>query len=93
MGDHKHRAPFHELIHTALHDGLGTGVDRRGRLVQDHYGRIRYSRTRDGNELTLTLREIGTVVGKLGLISSRQAGDKIVGSRKLGGADTLLVGV
>ena len=27
VGDDEHSAALHELIHTRLHDGLGTGID------------------------------------------------------------------
>ena len=38
--DDEHRAALHQLIHTALDDGLGARVDGRGRLVEDHDRRI-----------------------------------------------------
>ena len=38
--DNKDCASFHQLIHTALDESLGARVYRRGRLVEDHDGRV-----------------------------------------------------
>ena len=53
--DNEYRSAFHELIHTLLNDGLRSGIDRGCSLVEDHYRRIRYCGSRDGDELSLTL--------------------------------------
>ena len=45
----------HQSVHAALNDRLGTGVDRAGRLVEDHDRRIGDRSTGDGEQLTLAL--------------------------------------
>ena len=62
--DDEHRAALHQLIHAALHDGLGARVDGAGRLVEDHHRRVGDRRAGDGDELALALREVRAVVGQ-----------------------------
>ena len=52
--DNEHRTPVHETVHAGLHDGLRAGINRAGRLIEDHNRRIGNSRTRvmDGRMVT-----------------------------------------
>ena len=54
MRDNEHRSAVHQTVHAGLNDCLGTGVDRAGRLIEDHNRRIGNSRTRvmDGRMVT-----------------------------------------
>ena len=90
--DYKHRATLHQGVHTCLHDFLGTGVDRAGRFVQNHGGRVRHGGARNRNQLALALRQTGTVAGKHGVVPFRQHTDEPVGVRQLRSLDALLVG-
>ena len=53
--DNEHRTSVHETVHAGLHDGLRAGINRAGRLIEDHNRWIGNSRTRDGKQLALTL--------------------------------------
>ena len=66
-----------------MNQGFRTGVDGRGCLIQNHHRGIRHSGTGNGNELPLTLGQIGTVAGEHGVVTLRQTGDKIVGIGQL----------
>ena len=79
------------MIHTPLHQRLGTGVDGRSCLVQNHYGRIRYFRARNRQKLPLPLRKASAVVFQHRVIPIGQTGDKVVGVGKFCRLDTLLV--
>ena len=76
--DDEHRAALHQLIHAALHDGLGARVDGAGRLVEDHHRRVGDRRASDGDELALALREVRAVVGQQCVVALRQACDEVV---------------
>ena len=72
--DDKHGTPGHQRVHAALHNGLGAGIDRAGRLVHDHHRRVGHGRTRDGKQLALALAEIGTVAVQHSVCSPREGG-------------------
>ena len=40
VGNDEGRAPLHQFVHTFLYQCLRAGVDARGGLVEDKYGRI-----------------------------------------------------
>lgn len=52
-------APFHQPVHPLLNQGLGARIDRRGSLVQDQHRRIRHRRPRNGEQLALSLAQVG----------------------------------
>ena len=83
---------MHQRIHALLHQLFGTGIDRGGGLIQNHHRRICHRRPGDGNQLPLTLGELGAVAGQMGVVTLRQAGDEIVGIGGLGGGDALFIG-
>ena len=78
MGDHEYGAPFHQVIHTLLHDTLGSGIDGRCRLVKDQDRRICDRRSRDREQLSLSLGEFFSVAAQLSIIPVRQHPDKSV---------------
>ena len=90
--DHEHGTTLHEVIHTGLHHFLGTGVDGRSGLVEDHGRRIGHGRTSDGDQLTLALRQTRTITFEHGLIAVWQHADEAVGVRKLRSGNAFLVG-
>ena len=55
VGDHEYGTAFHQVIHTFLNDLLGSCIDGRCRLIEDQYRRVCDSRSRDREELSLTL--------------------------------------
>ena len=69
----------------------GLGVERRGRLVEDHDGRVGDRRSGYGYKLALTLREVCAVVGKLGLIALGKARDEVVRAGELCRGDALFI--
>ena len=91
MGDDEGGAALHQGVHALLHQRLRAGIDGGGGLVQNHDGRIGHFCPGNGNELPLTLGELGAVAGKLRLVAFGQPGDKIVGACQLGGLHALLI--
>ena len=61
MRDHKDGAPFHQRIHALLDQTFRTGIDAAGRFIQDEHRRIGDRCTGDGQQLSLALREIGSI--------------------------------
>ena len=53
MRNHEHRAFAPQTFDRFLHDALGLGVERAGRLVEHQDRRILHQRARDGDALTL----------------------------------------
>ena len=62
--NHERGTPVHEGVHAPLHDLLGARVDGGRCLIQDHDRRVCNGRARNGEQLALTLRELGGVVGQ-----------------------------
>ena len=92
MGNDKDGASFHQFIHAPLHDGLGAGVDGRGRLIQNHDRGICHSRAGDGQQLPLSLGEVAAVVAQRGIVALRQTGNEIVCAGQFGGLAAFFVG-
>ena len=92
VGDDKDGAPIHQLVHTGLYDGLGTGIDGGGGLIEDHNRRVGHRRTGDGEQLALALGQAGTAAGNHRIVAVRQHIDKAVGIGQLGRGVDLLIG-
>ena len=90
--DNEHRTSVHEAVHAGLHDGLRAGINRAGRLIEDHNRRIGNSRTRDGKQLALTLRQTAAVTVDDGIVAVRQSADEVVRVGQLSGSRDFLVG-
>ena len=89
--DDKHRSALHQSIHALLHKRFRTRIDGGSRFVQDHDGRIGNRRPRNGNQLTLSLRQVGRLVTEHRVVPFGQARDKVVRVGKLCRGDALLV--
>ena len=92
MRDNEHRTSVHEAVHAGLHDGLRAGINRAGRLIEDHNRRIGNRRTRDGKQLALTLRQTAAVAVDDGIVAVRQSADEVVRIGKLRRSHDFLVG-
>ncbi len=92
MRDHEARAPLHEPRHRLLDKRLGAGVHRAGGLIEDEDRRVGHERTRDREQLPLTLRDVGAVVVELGVVSVGQRTHEVVHVRGVRGGHDLLVG-
>jgi len=69
MGDDEGRPSFHEAVHPLFDVGFGTGVDGRGRFVQDQDLGVGEDGPRDVQQLSLALGKFGSVETKAGLIT------------------------
>jgi hypothetical protein len=87
MGDDERRAPVQELAERLLDCELGLGVQRAGRLVEDHHRRPVVDRAGDRDALALAAGEHQARVTDLGLVAERQALDEVRGGRRPGGRD------
>ena len=55
--DDKNGATLHEFVHSLLDKFFSASVDGACSLVENEHGRVGYRRSRNGEELALTLRE------------------------------------
>ena len=78
MGNDKYCTSLHQLIHTILYNGLCTGINTGGCLIQHQYRRVGDGCSGDGQQLTLTLREFRAVSIQHRIISLRKFGNKIM---------------
>ena len=60
MGDDDGCAPLHQCRQCVLHQPFGSGVQRRGRLVQQQDGRIAQQGARNGDPLALATGQART---------------------------------
>ena len=91
MRDDEHRSALHQLIHAPLYDLLRARVDRAGRFVEDHDGRIGNRGARDRDELALSLRQIRAVLIEHRPVPFGEPRDKVVRARKFRRGDTFFV--
>ena len=81
-GHHDHRASGEHLVRElALDGGLGLGVHRRERVVEDQDGGVEQQRARQGGALALAAREHHAPLSHQGLVAVRQVRDVL---RELG---------
>ena len=77
-----HRRPaLHHLAQRQLDPGLGGGVDRGGRVVEDENAWVHEQRTGDRDALPLAAREREAALADDGLVTVRQVADELVGLR------------
>lgn len=76
----------------AVDGGLGRGVDRGGRVVDDQHLRPLQQRPCEGEALALSAGEVLATLGQFGVVAGGQGGDERVRARRLGRGDDLLVG-
>ena len=91
VSDNEYRSALHELIHTSLNDGLGSGIDRRCSLIKYHYRRVCNSGSRDGKKLPLSLGKVGSVISKKRIVAFGKSRDKVIRAGKLSSFLTLFV--
>ena len=65
-----------------LHQRLGLGVERAGRLVEDEHGRVEQQRSGDGDALPLPRREQGSALADLRLVALGQLRDELMRVRR-----------
>ena len=84
MGDEERRPPLRQPLQS-LHDQcFGLGVERRGRLVQDHDGGVFEDRPGDRQSLALTARQRRAALADHRVVALWQTADELVGVGHLG---------
>ena len=78
--------------HRLLHKHLGTGVDRRGRLVEDEQRRVGQEGSGDGDELSLTGGDAASVGVDDRVVAVGKLPDESVDHRRLRRSDDFLIG-
>ena len=91
VGNDKSGAAVHQLIHTVLHDLLGSRIDRGGRFVKDQDRRICDGSTGDGEQLALSLALVCPITGQHRVIAVRKLMDKRIGIGELGSGNNFLI--
>ena len=92
VGDDEDRPPAHQRVHTLLDNGLGTGVDGGGGLIEDHDRGIGHSGPGDAQQLPLALAQVGAVAVEHRVVALGQAADEVVCAGQLGRCDAVFVG-
>lgn len=75
--DHEGGTVLHQAIHAVLDMALGSGIDRRGRLVEDENRCLGYGGAGDVQKLTLSLRQVRSVALKDRIVSVLETHDKL----------------
>ena len=91
VGDDEHRPAVHQRVHAPLDNGLGTGIDGGGGLIEDHDRRISHGGPGDAQQLPLALAQVGAVTVEYGVVALGQTADEVVSTGQLGRCDTLFV--
>lgn len=91
VSDDKDGAPLHQLIHALFDERFGTGINRACRLIEHDDGRIGDGGTRYGEQLTLPLRKIFTVIFYHRVIALRKMTDEEMSVCELRRFDYLLI--
>src|SRR5438045_2523493 len=78
VGDHNGRAPAREVGERLLHEPLGLGVERRGRLVKDEHGGVREHGAGDGEALTLAAGKEDAALADDCVVAARKLADELV---------------
>ena len=79
VGNHEAGASVHQGVHTALDQDFRSGIDRGCRLVENQGRGICNCGTGYGNQLSLTLAEVGSVVAKDRVIAVGKPADEAIG--------------
>src|SRR5262245_43782471 len=71
----------HDALQSLQNEAFGSGVQARGRLVEDHDGSIAQHRSRDGSPLLLAAGKRGCTFGDNRVVQVREAMDEFIGIR------------
>ena len=82
MGDNKNRTTFHQVIHTFLHNTLGTGIDAGRCFIEDENRWICHGSSCDRKQLALSLGQFFTIAAEHGIIAIWKHLDKLVSMRQ-----------
>ena len=91
VGNHKGSPAGHQGVHAVLHQLFGPGINGGGGLIQDQGRGIGHRRPGNGQQLPLSLAQVGAVTGEHGIIPVGQAADEAVGVGQLGRSNALLI--
>lgn len=64
VGDNEYRTSFHKPVHPPLYHFFSTRVNRRSRFIKDENRCIGKGSTRNGNQLTLSIRQACAIICK-----------------------------
>ena len=89
--NNKRSTAVHKGIHALLYQLFGSAVNGRSSFVQNQNRRICYRCAGNGNQLALPLRQVGPVIGQLGLITIRQRTNEFVRIGQRGSRNTFFI--
>ena len=70
--DHKHGTALHQVVHTFLYDTFCTGIDTGSCFIQNQYRWVCNCCPRNGQKLSLPLREFFTIPAQHRIVSFRE---------------------
>jgi hypothetical protein len=77
--DHKARPSAQKLVQRILDEELCTRVHTGGRLIHDQDAWPGQDSARNGDQLSLSLAQVATLLGQLRLVALREPADEVVG--------------
>ena len=92
VGDDEAGTAFHEGIHGLLDLDLSTGIDAGGGLIENEDLGVGQDGTGNGQQLLLTLRDVGAFLVEDGVITLGQSADEVVGTGSTGSGINRFVG-
>ena len=91
MGNYQCGAPFGQAVEGRPDVPFGFGIQRAGGLVKKQDWRVLEHRTRNGDALTLTTRELEPAVPDDRVVPVGQCRDEIMSGSRLGGLDDVFI--
>src|SRR6185437_4160569 len=87
MGDHKRGPAAHQIAEAFLDQGLGFGIEARCGFVENQDARVGQDRSRNGNALFLTSRELDAALADNRVVAVLETFGKLVHARRAAGRE------
>lgn len=92
VSDDEHRPALHQFIHSVLNKSFRPRIDGRSSLVENKHGAPRNHSPRDGQKLSLPLRQICSVAREKRIVPFGQMPYKVIRIGEFSGFDAFFVG-
>ena len=92
VSDNEYSTSCHQLIHTLVDKGFGSGIDGGSCFIEDQNRRICNSSSCDRKQLTLTLAQVRAVRSQNGVVTLWQVHDEVMSICQFSGSDDFFIG-